>query len=334
MTTRDTQLDQLRKRLDALKSAISKAEVRELSDADFAARYLPFSSTTLSRIYNSEQPYMGNLNNMLDRLSVAEEDIYERIASARIAADSERAFVPTTVARATQSSVKRARDSKDRRIVVLLAPTGAGKSTIGKTLAARGAVYIEGRQSWRKSYKAFCADLARAAGRPLKTRDYNEHGAEERMLEALRSRDNTLYIDEANTLSRECVNALKLIVNATGTVIVIAAIPAMWDKLSAYAEDEVAQLVNRCQPILRYRGMTADDARPFLEGCGLSDDDLGKCLPMIVEAANEFGAYKAVVSWADDLRDDEKPTAAGVERMLKFTRRNVKESGIKTGALK
>lgn len=321
----------LARRLVHLQESVSNSEGKPVSDSDFAKRYLSFSGTTFSRLKSESEVYAGNLDNIAEKVAQAEEEVAERLADASRSATTDRAFQPTKLACATQTAIKRARGSKGRRVVVVLARTGEGKSTIGEALAARGAIYIEGRQSWKKSYKAFCADVARAAGRPLKVKAYTEHDAEERMLQALRSRDAILYIDEANTLGPESANAIKLIANATGTVVVIAAVPGAWDKLCEGAEDEVEQLLNRCQPVLRSKGQSLDDARLFLASSGLSESEISKCINMVVEASNEFGGVKTIVALVDDLKSHDSPSVEDVENFLKFHRKNTAQSGIQKG---
>ena len=324
MDKRQDQVMALAGRLARLQQTVSEAEGKTLSDSDFAKRYMPFSTSTFSRIKSGDEAKAKglNLDHISEQIQQAEDDVAERLTAIMMAADADSVFVPTKLACATQASIKRARDSKGRRVVVLLARTGAGKSAVGEALSAKGAIYIEGRQSWKKSYKAFCADVARAAGRPLKVKRYTEHDAEERMLQALRSRDAVLYLDEANTLGPESVNAIKLIVNMTGTVVVIAAIPKMWDKLYEGAEEEVAQLVNRCQPILRDKGLSEEDVRPFLMRSGLSAADIDQCVGQVVEASNEFGLLKTVVALVDEMKKKDGPTAADVEGYLRFHKKN------------
>jgi hypothetical protein len=330
MESRKDQMKMLAERLARLQQAVSEAEKKPISDNDFAKRYLPFSATTLSRIKSTAHPYTGNLDNIADKLAQAEDDVAERLYSVRTAASADREFIQTKVACAAQGAIKRARESKGRRVVVLLAPTGAGKTAVGEALAARGATYIEGRVSWRKSYKAFCADVAKVAGRPMKCKKYSEHDAEERMLQALRARDIVLYLDEANSLGPESANAIKLIVNQTSTVVVIAAIPERWDKFTRFAPDEFGQLINRCQPILRHTGMSDADARPFLAHSGLSAADLDKCLATAVAAANEFGAFKTLVDLDDKLKEIERPTAADVTNYLNYHTKNIAAESKKT----
>lgn len=325
---------QLSERINLLRKKIETAYGTELSDADFAKRFLPFSSTTLSRVQNTTKVYTGSLDHVTEQVIQAEEEIDDRLAAVKQLAETERRFVNTKLACAVQAAVKKARDGRGRRVVVVLAPTGAGKSAVGECLAARGAVYIEGRQSWKSSYKAFCADVAKAAGRPMRSKQYNEHDAEGRMIEALKSKDGILYIDEANTLGPSSANAIKLIVNLTGYTVVVAAIPEMWDKFLLGAEDEVNQVVNRAQPVLRYKCLSEADALPFFHGSGLNSADLAKSIATVVAAANEFGAFKTIVTLVDDLKKIECPTAEDVQNLLKFNSKNLAQSGVKKGQQK
>lgn len=327
---------QLAERINLLRKKIETAYGTELSDADFAKRFLPFSSTTLSRVMNTTKVYAGSLDHVTEQVVQAEEEIDERLATIKQLSETERQFVNTKLACAVQAAVKKARDSRGRRVVVLLAPTGAGKSAVGEFLAARGAVYVEGRQSWKSSYKAFCSDVAKAAGRPMRARSskYNEHEAESRMIEAMKAKDGILYIDEANTLGPSSANAIKLIVNLTGYTVVIAAIPETWDKFLNGAEDEVNQVINRAQPVLRYKGLSEADALPFMQGSGLSGADISKTISTVVQAANEFGAFKTIVNLVDELKKIESPTAEDVANYLKFNTKNLAQSGVKKGQQK
>lgn len=324
------QLAALMSRLTDLQRRVGEAEGRECSDTEFARRFLTFSSTTLSRVRAGN--YAGNLDRVSEQAAQACEEIESRLGSIKAQAETDRQFVRTRLACAVMASVQKARDNRGRRLVVVLAPTGAGKTAIGQYLAHKGAIYIEGRQSWRSSYKAFCRDVAAAAGRPLRGRRLSEADAETAMLAALKVRDGVLYIDEANTLGASTANALKLILNQTGYTVVIAAIPELWDHFTAGAENEVRQIVNRCQPILRWKGLVASDVRPFLTSAGLPADDLDQATEMARAAAMDFGALKTVTLLADTLREIDAATLADVKRELGFHQANAAEAGIRREA--
>jgi hypothetical protein len=314
-------------RLDAMQRQVGDVEGKAVSDQELARRFLPYSGSTLSRVRAG--CYGGNLERIAEQTMTAVEEIEARLAAIRLRAEGDRAFVRTTLAKAVMASVQRAKDMPGRRVVVCLAPTGAGKSKIGEHLVSKGAICAEGRESWRHSYKAFCRDIADAAGRPIKVRTCDENYAESEMLSGLRTRDGVLYIDEANTLGAAVANAIKLIVNRTGFTVVVASIPEFWDRFIAGAEDEVRQIVNRCQPILRWSGMTDGDVRPFLTGCGLPEGDLAEAVDMVRAAGNEFGAFKTVRLLADALRAMDKPTIEDVRKELGFHERHLVQAGVR-----
>ena len=314
-------------RLDELQKLIGQTEGRECSDGDFARRFLPFSTTTLSRMRSGT--YRGDIGRVTDQMSDAIDEIEARLDSITHAAKADKSFIRTRLAKAAISAVTKARDGRGRSVVVILAPTGAGKTEIGRHLQSKGAVYVEGRQSWQSSYKAFCADVCAAAGRPIRWRYYSERDAEIEMLAALRSRDGVLYIDEANTLGRSTANAIKLIANQTGYAVVLAAIPEMWDRFILGAENEVRQVVNRCQPILRHSTLTAADVTPFLQRTALAVDDIAAATTLTLQAANSFGALKTVASLIDSLGAMSEPTIEDVRRELGYHQSNIVAAGIR-----
>lgn len=323
------QAEQMKEAIDALvelQRQVGEIEKKECSDTEFARRFLPYSSTVLSRLRSGS--YAGNLDRVGVQSIEAAEDIRGRLTAIREQAEADRTFVRTKLAAATLVSINRARDMTGRRVVVLLAPTGAGKSCIGGYLASKGAIYVEGRQSWQHSYRAFCADVADAAGRPIKHRSYGEREAESAMLGGLGKRDGTLYIDEANTLGPSTANAIKLIVNQTGRVVVVASIPEMWDRFVAGSEDEVRQVVNRCQPILRWTGLPESDAAAFLKHSGLASDAIERATALATAAANEFGAFKLVTSLVEELRKIDRPGIEDVQRYLGCAAKDVAQAGI------
>lgn len=321
------QMTELVARLDTMVRRVTEAEGRDCSDSELARRFLSFSGSTVSRMRSGT--YGGNLDRIADKLDTAEDDLDARLETLHAKAEADQVFIRTRLACAAIASVNRARDDRSHPVVVMLAPTGAGKSKIGEYLEQRGAVLVEGRQSWRCSYKAFCADVAAAAGHPIKSRKFCERDAETQMLSSLRSKDGVLYIDEANTLGASTANAIKLIVNQTGYAVVVAAIPEMWDGFLAGAENEVRQVVNRCQPVLRFNGLTDSDVKPFLSGCGLPAGDMKAAVQHVRKAANEFGAIKTVMVVAVAMKDLGSPTLDDLEKELGCQRKNVLEAGIK-----
>jgi len=312
--------------LEKRRQEISKIRGREISDGEFVREFLPYSVTTWSRI--RADSYSGNIERVIDAYTTALDEIDARLPGIRRAAEEAGEFARTTLAKAVLASAIKAKDARSRRIVVALAPTGAGKTAIGRYMESRGAVYVEGKKSWRSSYKAFCADVAEAAGQRLRWARYSEHEAERAMLNALRTKNGTLYIDEANTLGSHTLDALKLIVNQSGQCIVIAAIPGAWDALTRRAEDEMLQLLNRCQPVIRYASVTAADASLFLSESGIADSDLKDAARLVADAATRFGGYTLIESVRDELRALPRPTLEDLTKIISAHDASFRAAGV------
>lgn len=311
-------------RLEELRGRIGEIEKKECSDAAFALRFLKFSSATYSRLRAGK--YGAKVTNMLAQCEAAAENIEARIEALQKRAEADKTFVRTRFAQAVMGAYIKAQDDPDCPVIIALAPTGAGKTEIGRHLTAKsGGVYVEGRQSWQSSYKAFCADVAAAAKHPIGATHYDEHRAEESMLEALGARASLLYIDEANTLGRSIANAIKLVANQTAYVVVVAAIPEMWDEFVKRSVNEVRQVLNRTQAVIRFDGNTEGDVKAFMLGCGVADADMPAAVRKVCEAANESGALKVVKRVAAWLREQESPALADVDKAITLIKAGLDE---------
>jgi len=312
--------------LERLRAEVGAIERKELSEAAFAQRFLPFSAGTYSKL-QSPAKYGARLDGMTLKCEDAADAIRARIETLRKRAEADKGFVRTRFATAALGAWQRAQDDEGTRVVVLLGPTGCGKSAIGRHLALKhAATYAEGRQSWRSSNKAFCADVAAAAKSPITARTCDEHRAEQAMLDALGPRAGILYIDEANTLGPFVANTIKLVANQTMHVIFVAAIPEMWADFCKRSENEVRQVLNRTQAVIRFPGVTEAEARQFMAGCGLADADMAEAARLATRAANEAGAYKLVIRAAALLREQESPTLADAEKAVALARAALDEA--------
>lgn len=327
MNTEDVKekLSSAMRELEALRKEIGEIERKEVSAEAFARRFLPFSAASYSKLQNPEK-YGARLESMAVKCEEAVDAIRARIDALKRRAAADAGFVRTGFAKAALGAWQKAQDDEGTRVIVLLGPTGSGKSEIGRHMAAKsGAVVAEGRQSWKSSYKAFCRDVAAAARSPVAARQCDEHFAESSMLEALGPRAGTLYIDEANTLGPFIANGVKLIANQTLHTVVIAAIPEMWDDFVGRATNEVKQVLNRTQAVIRFDRVTEAEARIFMAGCGLTDADLPEACRQVCAAANEAGAYKLVKRAAAWLRDQDAPVLADVDKAVRLVRASLDE---------
>ena len=96
-------------RLNELRAKVAEIEGREsLSDADFARRFLPFSSTTWSKLQSGT--YGGGYETIARRLDDAIADIDSRLPNIEDAASTRRAFRRTTLARGVLAALAAARE--------------------------------------------------------------------------------------------------------------------------------------------------------------------------------------------------------------------------------
>lgn len=322
-----TRLDAAMGALEALRVEIAAIERRDISDQQFANRFLPFSAGTYSKL-RVPGKYGARLDSMAEKCEEAAERIRDRLEALRRRHEAQTGFVMTRFARAALGAWQRAQDDEGTRVIVLLGPTGSGKSEIGRHMTGKlNATYVEGRQSWRCSHKAFCRDVAAAARGPALAKGCDEHAAEQAMLDALGPRAGTLYIDEANTLGPFTANAIKLIANQTLHTVVVAAIPETWDDFRSRASNEVKQVLNRCQAVIRFGGVTEVEARQLMAGCGVAEAEMAAACRLVVKAANEAFAYKLVKRTAALLRAQEAPGLADVEKAVALVRAAYDEAG-------
>ena len=101
-------------------------------------------------------------------------------------------------------------------------------------------------------------------------------------------------------------------------VVVLMAIPALWDWIVKRAYSEASQLKRRVAAMIHVSRMLAVDAELFLRdrvGCQGVD---GRALALCCEAGSEFGGWKLLEKVAKLLRAQEcdKPTLADVTAAL------------------
>lgn len=313
-------------RLIELQDAVSAVRGQPISDAAFAKTYLPFSETSWSRLKSGK--YGAGEERLLAKAALAAEEIPARIEALRRAAGADESFVHTSIARAAISAVRAARDSGSRRIVPVVAPTGFGKSALSRYFAARGAIVVSGRQAWQYSYKAFCLDVCTECGAAM-PKSTSESDAELEMIRRLRVKGaGLLFVDEANTVGGAFANALKLIHNQTEFSIIVAAVPGPWDKFCARAEEEVRQVINRCQPIIRASRLLESDITPFLGQTGFADTVIRAILPTVAGLANTFGGVATVLQLAAELADSPDKSRESAEKAISNIRRAIVASGL------
>jgi chromosomal replication initiation ATPase DnaA len=309
------------RRLEELRAEVSKAEGKDVGETEFAQRLLPFSGATYRALL--DESYSGDIGQMETRCRQAIVDV-ERFLELRSSMRT-RDLVKTQTVLACMEAMERARanTASQNRLVLYLAPTGGGKSELCSAICRRfKAVRLQGRETWRMSYSAFCSDVVRATG----DREFqgSARQAEDEMLRVLRQRTYALAIDECNTLGPAAANAIKLILNETPTFVFVSAIPVFWDRLRSRAWSEASQLIRRCVLVVRHEVLTVEDVRPFLRACMTDKDALQHACKTVAGSGSLFGMYDVVVRVCDRLSeefpDPSKVLARDVDKALLYVR--------------
>lgn len=108
------------------------------------------------------------------------------------------------------------RQANDRRILVVLAPTGCGKSTTARWCVAQSPgdrAYCQIRDSWRNKLIHIANGIARALG--ADTDLPNAATAEERLVSMLRGQPRTVFLDQAHEGGPALMHLLRVLVDET-----------------------------------------------------------------------------------------------------------------------
>jgi type II secretory pathway predicted ATPase ExeA len=215
--------------------------------------------------------------------------------------------VRLTKLKAAEDAVKLADREPNNRLVVYLAPTGGGKSTLAHRLGELypgGVVLAEATEPWRRSYFAAARDLARAAG--VKEDLNGATQAQDALIEHLRTTRQRVVIDEAHYLGPSTLNLLKAILNLTPSTVIVLAIPELWKRMESAAWKEAEQLKRRTAAKIEVPGLTAPDVGVFLKdrlpGCESAKDWKG-IVADCLEAANRFGLLDTLERVSDLVRE-------------------------------
>jgi hypothetical protein len=211
--------------------------------------------------------------------------------------------------------------SNQNRLVMYLAPSGGGKTTLARETAARhGGIVVEGRESWRgtygksNGYNNACLDICRAIGVTETDIDRNPRLAEAALIKFLKARKIVLVIDEGEYFGPQTLNLIKLILNQTPTIVLLLAIPELWDRVQKKGYVEAQQIMRRTDHVERLEHIHPPEVERFLTATGVNLNGSAKRSSEIVaKHANEFGRFDLIKRVAQRLNDGEAHTADEVE---------------------
>jgi hypothetical protein len=271
-----------------------------LTDAAFHRRYLPRAYSTWHRVQHD--CYTGNTSAVIKAYEQALQT-FENIRVFAPSIESDEPFYMMPVFESVVEAVNRAHARTDEnRLVVFLAPTGGGKDAMCRHLAqTHNAKIVEGRESWRKSYFASCTDVCNALG--LKGPWRSSREVEFDMLAKLNGHNYTIVANEGNSFGPHTFNMFKLILNQTSAVVVVCAIPGLFNRMRLKSWHESDQFIRRAVAVISAPEIDPENVLPFMDQLNFGNcRDI--CAELITVAANTFGRFNMVKRIIENLRDE------------------------------
>lgn len=289
--------------------------------AEFARTFTNYSESMLSKILAAIDP--ERTRSYFDEIKTAEaraglmEDLEEllaklpalRLENERVGNLKLRAIEPFL---AVAKAVRGCRNKlSPERLVKVIGPTGAGKTTLRNYLAVefRGELKmaaVESRDAWRPASQNFrqrcklvvLVDLCNALG--ISAGEYNRCGAvpelEDLLIEFLTVHRRLLFIDEGEFFSSYALNLLKLLLNKTRVIIVLACTPRAHAKWNTWYADEADQISRRTDAVVSLEVLAPKDVDLFFEPDAFADRTA--CLEYLATQGSRFGHFSLIARTA------------------------------------
>lgn len=306
--------------LDVLQQLLTHQTALRLTDAAFVRKFLTVSGTAWSRVKSGK--YGADAGEMFSKLAVNLRQLRIKLAQdAKLTGGKifhTFAQQQAVIDAVTTCLLKPADDQN--RFVAYLAPTGGGKTALGRELKVmHDAVYVEASETWRTSYFAALVAIGKAAGCNVSELLKGTRSAEAAVITRFCANRRVLLIDEGEYFGARTINLLKLLLNQTPTVVVVLAIPELFARWNSAAWAEAAQITRRAEAIVRLDHVMPDEVTQLLAPrVGVSDG--ARVAGMIAKAANEFGAYDLVTRVIAQLAADADGEKVGLEETAQAIR--------------
>lgn len=288
-----------------------RAELRQ-SKNSFSRHTLKISNGTYSQLLGDVYP--GNSAAMVAKLRAAYETFrdVDSLAVVEVRTDGHGEFFETSTLTAVKKGlIAASRRDDELRMVIFLAATGGGKDTAIRYISSSMAeinrpereftfVTIEARESWRKSYFAAVCDMLYAV-EGIDAGTMSCRAAENLLITALRSKRVLLAVNEGNYFGPQTFNLFKFLINQTPIVILLCAIPSIFQRLKLKSWDEAKQVIRRSYVTITAPDLTVKDVRPFIAHLDFQAQDAAAAA--IAVNANQFGAFGFVKRVVEEFAD-------------------------------
>lgn len=223
-------------------------------------------------------------------------------------------------------SVMAGKSNNPLRVVILVGPTGAGKTEcIANVCRNFGGYYTTGTPLWKSSLTAGMADIVLAA-RPKATWS-SRWQLQALMFEVLSQpvknpvtgldQPPVLFLDTFNLGGSHMWGLAFSIIDKTPAVVCIAGTNEMMDRACIRSFDIASQCMGRTLQTFEIPHLQTGDVAPLLEGCGLNGA-LGHATEKLTASANNFGRWRLVhrVIQSVKLENSAHLTAESFDRIL------------------
>lgn len=289
-----------------------------LSDRLFSAKLIAIGPTTWHRLKKGE--YMGdnvkawtNVQNSL--VLIKEQEALNAIRPNEL--------VPMTHQETIIQAIRSAQSEERDRFIAFLAKTGGGKDYLAKAICEafpQSCLLLDASPTWRSSYYAPIAAIADRLG--IIGIPCRSAAAEQAVFQHLKSHKRIIIINEANYFSADTLNFLKSTMNETKCVVVVLALPLLWENLEKKAWKEADQVVNRTYLKLTYETISVEDLRRAIASEVPRWNTLGSdsraAETLLLNAAHSFGLWNTIFPVLTQLSDREVLTLEDVKQELKI----------------
>lgn len=209
----------------------------------------------------------------------------------------------TPVAQLRRAFVETMRETGNSRVIFMIAPSGAGKTSAQKILCEKYGqriLWIEAGVVWKDNPNAMLgAILARYGVRDLPP---SPVGRFDLLVERLCQTRTCLVFDEAHHMGPACLNTVKTLVNQTPGEFVLLALGTLWSRLERSAYEEVRQLSgNRLAEKITISGVLESDLAKIITRRVPSMADDKKLLAAVTRALMDRASAKGNLAFVRDV---------------------------------
>jgi hypothetical protein len=322
---------------------------REESLAQFARDFLTFTDSKLSKIFNVLLGVPSYFDDIKDPegLMLDLADVVKKLPRMRLERQEAKDDCILTLSYFDAMAVG-VRECKNKtspeRVLKYISPTGGGKTYLRKFLMSEfknelAPAAVECREVWRPTdpkmrhrckrvvLMDICSGLKMRLSKDVRENDVP--AIEDELVSYCARNRRLLFFDEAEFFSAYSLNLLKLLLNQTRLIAVIACTPRAHKKWNLYYADEADQIARRTHSIVTVDEIETGDAALFFPRDQF--DNPKASLEFIAQEAARFGHFSLIARIAKLMK---RTTGAERQEVQDKVAKAQKEMGIQRTAAK